>query len=108
MTKYCLKVTQVGELINYDESIALFSDAMPHSAMYDCAKTCFFDMDNVNEVRCIDLDTGEVIFEINVDTLIFADDKPDVDESNYDPYIGSDAVEDDRLDAFCIESGWQY
>ena len=98
MTKYCLKVTQVGELANYDESIALFSDSVPHSAMYDCAKTCFFDMDNVIEVRCIDLDTGEVIFEVNADTFLPTDDEPDVDESNYDPYMGCDFIECEPID----------
>ena len=80
MTKYCLKVTQVGEQNNFNESVALFADSVPYSAMFRCAETCFYDINDVVDVRCIDLDTGEVIFELNADDCLYASHEQKIDE----------------------------
>lgn len=90
MTKYSLRA-RTGNQSRF-EGIALFEDTVPLSAMYECGRTCFFDGDDVQAVDCIDLDTGEILFEINVDVIL--DDVPDdVDESFYDPYLGCDVFE---------------
>jgi hypothetical protein len=102
MTKYSLRVLLRNK--SEFEGIALFSHEIPHSAMYECGKTCYYDKDDVQAVDCIDLDTGEVLFEINEDVVI----PDDVDESNYNPYMGCDEIIDEPFDAFCLESEWQY
>ena len=86
MTKYSLRARTSNQ--SEFEGIALFSHKVPLSAIYECGRTCFFDMDDVQAVDCIDLETGEILFEINVDET-----SDDVDESFYDPYLGCDVFE---------------
>ena len=90
MTKYSLRA-RTGNQSEF-EGIALFSHTVPHSAMYECARTVFFDGDDVQAVDCIDLETGEILFEIDVMAVSNSVDD-DVDESFYDPYLGCDVFE---------------
>ena len=90
------------------EGIALFADDVPLSAMITFAQTvceiCHEDVD------VIDMDNGELVFLMKWEDEEEPepDYEPDVDESSYNPYMGCDEIEDDRLDDFCIESEWQY
>ena len=95
MTKYSCRMD--------GEGMALFAHNSSMSAIHEYAKTLFEAYDDEHFVDVIDLDTGEVIFEFNPN-----EPEPDVDESSYNPYMGCDEIEDDRLDDFFIESDWQY
>lgn len=80
---------------DFYEEIATFADIVPHSAMYDCAETCLHDSLNITAVRVIDNEEDLPLFLIDKVDEDFFDD--DVDESNYDPYLGQDifSSEDD-------------
>ena len=70
------------------EEIATFADIVSHSALCDCAETCFNDSCDITAVRVIDNEDDLPIFSI-----VHVDD----DESNYNPYLGQDifSSEDD-------------
>lgn len=98
MTKYSIRVkTKTNP--NF-ESIALFADSVPQEVLHECTYSCYTDWEEVTAVECIDLDTGEVLYSTSVDKYdkYYLTKSPtaeeeipdDVDESNYNPYIGCD------------------
>lgn len=83
-TKYCCKV----ERNNETESVALFSDTIPTSAMYVFADACVDD-ETIFNAKIIDLDTGEVLYDVQ-DEKSYAEIEREgmYDEIGYNPYMG--------------------
>lgn len=79
------------------EGIALFADDVPLSAMITFAQTtCEICHEYVD---VIDMDNGELVFAMEWEEEEPAPDfEPDVDESNYDPYMGCDFIECEPMD----------
>lgn len=83
-TKYCCRI----EKNNETESVALFSDIIPTSAMYAFADACVDD-ETIFNAKIINLDTGEVLYDVQdekenpIDVL-----EGCFDEIGYNPYIG--------------------
>jgi hypothetical protein len=90
--KYSLQA-RIGDNDLYEE-IATFADIVSHSALQDCAEACLHNSRNINAVRVIDNEEDLPIFSIYYVDEPFDD---NVDESNYDPYLGQDifSSEDD-------------
>lgn len=86
-TRYSVSIYRDGE----EESIALFSDKASISAMimfadsqFDCGNSLTCPADNI---RIIDMETGEVIFDWQDE---HSWDEPDWidDDMGFDPYLG--------------------
>lgn len=80
------------------EGIALFADDVPVDSMIAFAMSV---CENCHEdVDIIDMDNGELIFamEWEEEHEPAPDFEPDVDESNYDPYMGCDFIECEPMD----------
>ena len=83
-TKYCCKV----ERNNEDESVALFNDTIPTSAMYAFADACVDD-ETIFNAKIIDLDTGEVLYDVqDENSYAEAEREGMYDETGYNPYMG--------------------
>lgn len=90
MTKYSVDVFVNGNW----ETIGLFSDNVSLSAMTAFAMEQFQNGNSVDcpaeDIAVIDMDTGEVLWDWDEDCWETVDIPDDVDESNYDPYMGCD------------------
>lgn len=100
MTKYSVSVYANGEW----ESIALFSDKVSVGTMVDfClshADVMEYTQDYaISDIALTDMTTGEVLWNLADDDR--DDYNDDVDESNYDPYLGCDSYDCEPFDG-----GW--
>lgn len=101
-TKYSVSILRNDEW----ESIALFDSRVSDEAMITFAYTAFENGNSIemfaDNIRIVNLDTGECIFDwqdsADEEEYFHFYGEDDVDESNYDPYLGCDVYE---TEPFC-------